>query len=250
MPEAAGEAKASASLDHCSCRLLEEAVSRLRPTADTALGFAELLESRGCGGSEGQRREDLEALLAHCRSMSTLLRDIGDLLRIGNGALQLLEQQIDAADLAEVAMKRCAAAAARHDATLTADLTEGIEIQGDPARLRQALEAIVLHAMHAAPGAALRFMLKRATGGALAFALLSPAIPPPPESTRKLLCAPLDQLGLDGVGLAVARRIALRHGGDVTIAPGPGGGTAFCLILPGPRVTWPQDAVRTGFRAA
>ncbi|WP_158579895.1 sensor histidine kinase [Geodermatophilus marinus] len=38
-----------------------------------------------------------------------------------------------------------------------------------------------------------------------------------------------------GLGLAICRRIARRHGGDVTAAPAPGGGTTVRVVLPAAR---------------
>ena len=49
--------------------------------------------------------------------------------------------------------------------------------------------------------------------------------------TRFNACAPLSRSG-HGLGLAGARIMARRLGGDITIAAGPGAGAVFCLQLP------------------
>ena len=35
-----------------------------------------------------------------------------------------------------------------------------------------------------------------------------------------------------GIGLAIVKKIAERHGGDVTVSPGPAGGSEFRVTLP------------------
>lgn len=42
-----------------------------------------------------------------------------------------------------------------------------------------------------------------------------------------------------GLGLAICRRIAQRHGGDITARPNPGGGTRFILTLPAAAIAHP-----------
>jgi two-component system, NtrC family, sensor histidine kinase HydH len=53
-------------------------------------------------------------------------------------------------------------------------------------------------------------------------------------ATRRRLFEPLITTKEHGVGLGLAlcRRIALRHGGDVSYADRPGGGARFTLRLP------------------
>ncbi len=60
-----------------------------------------------------------------------------------------------------------------------------------------------------------------------------------PEERREAAFAPFKrvhstgQVDGAGLGLAVARRIAARHGGELTLVAAPGGGCLFCLSLPG-----------------
>ena len=38
--------------------------------------------------------------------------------------------------------------------------------------------------------------------------------------------------GIGGLGLAIAQRVAVLHGGSLRPLPSPGGGTRLCLALP------------------
>jgi signal transduction histidine kinase len=61
-----------------------------------------------------------------------------------------------------------------------------------------------------------------------------------PEAHRERIFEPFFRLpghaereGGVGLGLALVRQIAQRHGGDVRCEPRPGGGSRFVLTLPG-----------------
>lgn len=224
-----------------NCIVLAGALSRIRTAADTALGCAEILAASS-HLADDRRAEFQKALLDNCRAVSLQLRQTVDMLRIAEGTLQLHDQQLDAADLAEVVLKRCADAAEQANVTVTASLYDGVELRGDASRLHQAIEALVRGAMMSAPGRPLHVAMQGETAGGLNFIVRAGRAW---EGTPN---AGGDSLA--DLGLPVARRIALLHGGDVTIAPARDHGTEYRLTLPPGRVTWPPHAGRTGRSAA
>jgi signal transduction histidine kinase len=110
---------------------------------------------------------------------------------------------------------------------------EDLAVTGDAVSLRQALVNLILNAVEAAcPDGEVR-VVARPDGGAVAFAVDDDG-PGIPESVRGRLFEPLitSKSHGNGLGLALVKRVAERHGGSVAHEPLPGGGTRFTLRVP------------------
>jgi signal transduction histidine kinase len=109
-------------------------------------------------------------------------------------------------------------------------------IEGDAGQLRQVLVNLLENAIHATSPAGTVTVRGRQESGALALEVADtgPGVDP---ATRRRLFEPLITTKAHGVGLGLAlcRRIAQRHGGDVTYTDREGGGARFTLHLPGSR---------------
>ena len=119
--------------------------------------------------------------------------------------------------------------------TLEISAAEGLSVRGDPVQLRQAVVNLLLNAVQAAgPEGEVR-IVSRADEGGLAVDVEDDG-PGVPEAVRGRLFEPLittKEHG-NGLGLALVKRVAERHGGTVLHEPRPGGGTRFTLRLPAP----------------
>lgn len=122
---------------------------------------------------------------------------------------------------------------ARHDATLDG---EPAEVAGDPRLLRRLLRNLLDNAArHGRPPVLVR--LRVAAGGVeLRISDGGPGVPP---AERARLFEPFyrppgasEAAGGWGLGLALVRQIAERHGGAVRIDDRPGGGSDFVVTLP------------------
>jgi two-component system sensor histidine kinase HydH len=106
---------------------------------------------------------------------------------------------------------------------------------GDAIQLRQAIVNLVLNAVQAAsPVGQVRVLTRRE--GAVAAVDVEDTGAGVPESVRGRLFEPLittKEHG-SGLGLALVKRVAERHGGSVGHEPLPGGGTRFSLRVPVP----------------
>jgi signal transduction histidine kinase len=106
-------------------------------------------------------------------------------------------------------------------------------VEGDAGQLRQVLVNLLENAVFAAaPVGTVTVRGRRQPGGvALEVEDTGPGVDP---ATRRRLFEPLittKERGV-GLGLALCKRIAERHGGDVAYADRPGGGARFTLTLP------------------
>jgi signal transduction histidine kinase len=107
------------------------------------------------------------------------------------------------------------------------------EVEGDAGQLRQVLVNLLENAAFAASPAGAVTVRGRREPGAVALEVDDTG-PGVDAATRRRLFEPLittKDHGI-GLGLALCKRIAERHGGEVTYADRPGGGARFTLRLP------------------
>ncbi|HQR29357.1 MAG TPA: protoglobin domain-containing protein [Anaeromyxobacteraceae bacterium] len=119
--------------------------------------------------------------------------------------------------------------------TVDAHAPEELAVTGDPVSLRQALLNLVANAVEAAsPSGAVRVRARAEDG--MVVVEVDDDGPGIPESVRGRLFEPLvtSKPHGNGLGLALVKRVAERHGGSVAHAARPGGGTRFTLRLPLP----------------
>lgn len=165
--------------------------------------------------------------------LSALVNDVLDVARLERGLMTFdLEPTALVAFAGEIA---AVLTTAPHAVVLTAP-DEEIHALVDPARLRQALENIITNALkHSPAGAPVNVVLeRRATArGFLAFIHVTDEGP----GVAAELAPHIFQRGVTGgsglgLGLYLARQIALGHGGDLTIESRPGAGARFVVTLP------------------
>jgi two-component system sensor histidine kinase HydH len=118
---------------------------------------------------------------------------------------------------------------------MTVGTLEGLEVGGDATQLRQALVNLVLNAVEASsPRGEVRVLARRE--GAVVVIDVEDTGPGVAESVRGRLFEPLitTKDHGNGLGLALVKRVAERHGGSAGHEPCPGGGARFTLRLPVP----------------
>lgn len=167
-----------------------------------------------------------------------LTRSIGELDQLVEEIL--LASRLDAAgtdtpferlDLTALAAEECARAGADLDADL-------VSLEGSPKLLRRMLRNLLDNALrHGGAETPVEVSLKRA--GAQVTLVVCDGGPGVPEAVREAIFEPFFRLpgvregeGGFGLGLALVRKIAERHGGSVRCEGRAGGGACFRVILP------------------
>lgn len=174
---------------------------------------------------DGRRRRLLELALAACRNVERLVGDAATVT-----ALLRLER-VDAGALARDAADAASLSGARVRASSEPDAI----VDGDPERLRQALDNLLGNALgHAPPGS--EVVLRVATdGGAVRVSVRDEGEGIEPAEHERIFHAGTRLTAArpgSGLGLAIVRAIAQAHGGRVEVESAPGRGATFTLVLP------------------
>jgi signal transduction histidine kinase len=166
---------------------------------------------------------------------------IGEQLQVANGIITNLLDMIrnrplqrEPVALGEV-VARAASTVKRPEGVRIA--LEGMDalpqVDGDPVQLRQVFVNLLENAVYAASPAGGVWVRADAANGTIAVHVEDSG-PGVDEATLRRLFEPLittKEKGI-GLGLALVKRIAERHGGDVTYATRPQGGACFTVRLP------------------
>ena len=233
-------------------KFLQDVIHEVKLPLTTILGFAEILQSPAARDlPEYERQTYRQLLLDHCRQLTSFVTDAGDMARIDTNHFQLFEQEVDAADLAEIAMKSCQAVVEESDAAVLVNVIENIELRCDAVRIRRVLETLVTRAVKAG-GAGCRVDVRfaRQTGGGLEISVLDHGPALAPGEIARAFEPSLQERGVEGLSLPVARQIALLHGGNLTVEAFRDDSMIARLTLPASRVSWKAAAELETVRAA
>ncbi len=184
-----------------------------------------LLRSRM--GEDPRTRKHLDRIQEQVDHANGIVTNLLDMIR----DRPLTREPIDLARLGAAAVD-----AVRRPPTVSLEVTglDGLPpLQGDATQLRQVLVNLLENAVFAASPAGSVALRGRAEDGAILLDVedTGPGVDP---ATRRRLFEPLittKQQGI-GLGLALVKRIAERHGGTVEYADRAGGGARFTVRLP------------------
>jgi two-component system cell cycle sensor histidine kinase PleC len=221
-------------------QFLGKIIQELRPALSNITGFAEILLSPAAGNmTETEIRIHHQTLLDSSRGISAFVSDVHDMVRIDQNRLHLQEHEVDAAELAEIAVKMCRDEAELADVVIVLSVFDGVELRCDAARIKQMLACLVTRAIRAsASGGVVRVSFGQTAENDLLIAIANKGMALQQPEIALIFEPALHDHGLNGLTLPIARRIAMLHGGNVTIESDPDSGTTARLILPAGRVSW------------
>jgi signal transduction histidine kinase len=243
----ADSAQVAEAASAAKSRFLSVMSHELRTPIHSIVGFAELLsKDRDVSLSDKARREFTGSILDQARILQGLINDMLDATRLERGTIKLVEQDMDAAEVVELAINSCRAQADQARIDIVATLTDGVAVSGDTARLKQAVTNILSNAIKFSEESGIVHVeMQKTQGGGLRIEVRDAGVGISMQNIERLF-EPFAQAddsltrrfnGL-GLGLAIARKIMMLHDGELTLSSAQGAGTTAALTLPAARVGW------------
>jgi two-component system OmpR family sensor kinase len=222
-----------ARLDRARKQFIASASHELRTPIFSLGGFLELLADEDL--DEETRRQFLEQLQGQVERMRNLATELLDLSRLESGALELRPEPTDVGQLAREVAAEFTPAASRHAAEVRLDLEEDpIELDCDPERVAQVLRILLDNALvHTPEGTGVRVSAARENGHVrleVSDQGLGIKRQNMPHIFEPFFTSNDEAQGA-GLGLAIARELAERMHGELTVQSVPGR-TTFALELP------------------
>jgi two-component system, OmpR family, sensor kinase len=168
--------------------------------------------------------------------LAKLATDLLDLSRLDAGGVAVAHEDVELAGIAEDCVRELRGVAARRGSTVTTVLgASELHAQGDDARVRQVLRALLDNSLrHTPAGSRIVVTVEQRDGVArLEVCDNGPGIAPEDQAHlfERFYRAPNAAPQGSGLGLAIADELARRMGGRVEVSSKPGD-TRFALVLP------------------
>jgi signal transduction histidine kinase len=187
--------------------------------------LAAIAETYRGEGLDSSARRSLAALaVAACLGIERVVTDAA-----------IASVRSEEVDLARLVTETAEAAKLRGGA-VEAVVASGLPmIEADPLRLRQALDNLVANALAHSPSG-VRVVVSAAAGAGVARLSVTDTGPGIHADEQERIFEAGVRLDPrrpgSGLGLAVARAIAVAHGGELTVESAPGAGATFTIALP------------------
>src|SRR5215217_1477830 len=223
-----------ARLDRARKQFIASASHELRTPIFSLGGFLELLADEDL--DEETRRQFLDQLRGQVDRMRKLATELLDLSRLESGALELRPEPTDVGQLAREVAAEFTPAAQRHESIVVLELEDDpIELECDPERVAQVLRILLDNALvHTPAGTGVRVSADRRNGHVrLEVSDRGQGIKRQnmPHIFEPFFTSNEEAQGA-GLGLAIARELAERMQGRLSVRSAPGS-TTFSLVLPG-----------------
>ncbi len=206
----------------------------------TALhGHLEAL-GRDAFGDALRRDRFVVTALAQSNKVRRLSQQLFEMAALQSTDQVLHRERFRLDELVADAVQKYDVSAAASPVSLAGEPPGRLELDGDLQLIERALTNLIDNAVRHAPGLApVQVSLRREGGQAMI--LVEDGGPGLPqellrrlEEGRSLRDPPIKRLsgGIGGLGLAIAQRVAILHGGSLRPLSAPGGGTLLCLAFP------------------
>jgi signal transduction histidine kinase len=204
----------------------------LKEPLQTVTVFAGLLDRDYRDRLDESGKTFLDSILAGTERMRTLIRDLLEYSRVGQGDLR--REPIAMEELLGQARDNLAGAISEKGAEVTSDPLPTVEV--DPKQLSQVLQNLLSNALKFSDDEAPRVHVTATTmGGEWRFSVRDNGIGIDPRHAERIF-QPFARLGGGkegtGIGLAICQKIVEHHGGRIWVEGEPGVGSVFHFTIP------------------
>src|SRR5262249_51728474 len=207
----------------------------LRTPLNAIIGFSELLsDAREGQFDEATRRRFLGQILTSGKHLLGLINDILDLSKVEAGQMELRLPTVSLAEAVDQAVRTGQPLVGKKAIGLEAHVDGAGELTADAGKLKQMLLNLVSNAIKFTPegGAVTISVTRRANAVDIAVADTGIGIAEPDQKQifkefHQVDQGPGRKHEGTGLGLALTRRFAILHGGDVRVTSAPDQGSVF-----------------------
>lgn len=212
----------------------------LRTPLNAIIGFSELLiQSSDSQFDERTRKRFLEQILTSGRHLLGLINDILDLSKVEAGQMELRLQRVSVSETVEQVLRTVEVLVSKKNISLETNVGGAGEILADDGKLKQMLLNLVSNAIKFTREGGRVVVSAQRTAASLEISVADNGIGIS-EDDQKYIFKEFHQVDQGpgrkhegtGLGLALTKRFALLHGGDVRVASRPDKGSVFTLTLP------------------
>ena len=212
----------------------------LRTPLNAILGFSELLrDDKTDRFDAGTEHRFLDQIHTSGQHLLGLINDILDLSKVEAGQMDLHPEQIALAETVRTVLSTVEPLARTKDITLESDLASGLQLVADPIKLKQMLLNLASNAIKFTLTGGRVVIRTRQVGSWIEIAVTDTGIGIAKADLDRLFTE-FQQLDAGhgrqqegtGLGLALTKRFAELHGGEVNVESVPGVGSTFILRLP------------------
>ncbi|BDI15134.1 hypothetical protein ANSO36C_09360 [Nostoc cf. commune SO-36] len=218
----------------------------LRTPLNAIMGLSQLLEQEIVGSLNEKQNEYVNSIYSSGEHLLTLINDILDLSKVEAGKEELLLSPLSVSDLCNYAIWTVRDRALEKGLQLTYEIEQDADICiADERRIKQMLLNLLTNAIKFTSAGQVSLVVKNVPQG-ITFTVSDTGIGID-SNQFQFLFEPFKQLDSrlnrqyegTGLGLALTRKLARLHGGDVTVTSTLGKGSQFTLFLP--NLVQPED---------
>jgi len=212
----------------------------LRTPLTSILGFSELLRDDNTGRFDAATQHRfLDQIYTSGQHLLGLINDILDLSKVEAGQMELHSEPIVLTDSIQVALSTVEALAHLKDITVESESGGDLRLVADPLKLKQMLLNLMSNAIKFTPNGGRVIVRTRQVEAWIEIAVTDTGIGIAKDDLGRLFTE-FQQLDAGhgrqqegtGLGLALTKRFAALHGGEVNVQSVPGEGSTFVLRLP------------------